>query len=175
MSQSLRTVAGWVADGAANCAANVPITLSEMHQSLEAPLALVDLCHVWYSLRQAKEHYEAVLKEVNKLYGRVGGMIPAKMEEDEIDKVSVPELERTFYPKVRYSASMVDKGAAMEWLRKHDAGSLIQETVNANTLASYLKDHMLETGEEPPDALFNFSSFVQTGSSKYRPKPGAIA
>jgi hypothetical protein len=77
----------------------------------------------------------------------------------------------------RISASMVEKDAAMQWLRDHELGSLIQETVNANTLGAQARS-MIEAGEELPVDLFKttvkpYTSITKAGAltkRKYRPR-----
>ena len=55
---------------------------------------------------------------------------------------------------VRWTASMLDKTRGMEWLRTSGNEGLIQETVNAMTLASFAKTETL-AGKPLPDYLFN--------------------
>jgi len=77
----------------------------------------------------------------------------------------------------RISASMVEKDAAMQWLRDHELGSLIQETVNANTLGAQART-MIEAGDELPSDLFKtsvkpYTSITKAGAAtkrKFRPR-----
>ena len=99
--------------------------------------------------------------------------VPEAIEKSGMDLVRVPEVARSFYPTIKYTASIVgDKGEAFEWLRKDGAEELITETVNAGTLSAYFKEKMLNEGTEPPEELFKFSSYTVTGMSKYTPKKG---
>lgn len=61
----------------------------------------------------------------------------------------------------RISASMVEKVGAIAWLKDHDLGDLVIETVNANTLSAQAKV-MLEAGEELPIEHFKVTTKIQT-------------
>ena len=86
------------------------------------------------------------------------------------DKVSIPSLGRSFYPKTRHSATMLDKEGGMAWLRENGAADLIKPSVHAQTLTTYIKSMITEDGVEPPPDLFKFSSHRYLGFSKYTPK-----
>ena len=66
----------------------------------------------------------------------------------------------------RVSASMLDKAAGLSWLRSHDLGDLIIETVNHQTLSAQAKT-MLEAGDELPAEIFKTS--LKTYTSITRP------
>ena len=65
---------------------------------------------------------------------------------------------------------MINKNAAMQWLRDNDLGETITETVNAGTLAKVLKEYVIETGKDAPEDAFKLTEYQSTGSSKYTPK-----
>ncbi len=65
----------------------------------------------------------------------------------------------------RYSVSMLDKPAGMDWLREHGHGDLIQETVNSSTLGAFGRE-MLEAGTELPERLFKTSTNPYTSITK---------
>ena len=77
----------------------------------------------------------------------------------------------------RVSAAMIDKPGAMAWLREHDLGDLIIETVNAQTLSAQAKQ-MLEAGDELPAEHFRvktstYTSITHAGpqrTRKFRPE-----
>jgi hypothetical protein len=66
----------------------------------------------------------------------------------------------------RWSASMLDKTAGMEWLRETGNGSLIQETVNAQTLAAFAKDLNETKGMELPADIFKTGIMTYTSITK---------
>lgn len=69
----------------------------------------------------------------------------------------------------RVSASMLDREQAMQWLRDNELGSLIIETVNAQTLGAQAKD-MLEKGEELPAEVFKTTVKPYTSITAAGPK-----
>ena len=97
-------------------------------------------------------------------------LLPEKLEDMGLDKASIPSIGYTVYPLHKYSASMKDRDAGMDWLRSHEGKDLIKETVNAQTLTSFLRSRMEDEGIDPPDDLFNFNSYTITGMTKYTPK-----
>lgn len=121
-----------------------------------------------------KASYDALDTQRKRVYKALDflskGLLPEMMEQEGTDKIQVPELGKSFYILKKFSASMVDKQGAMNWLRERGDGALVTETVNASTLASYLKDLMLNEGVEAPEDLFKLTSYNATGSSSYKPK-----
>lgn len=72
----------------------------------------------------------------------------------------------------RVSASMLDRESAMQWLRDHELGSLIIETVNSQTLGAQAKD-MIERGDELPADIFKtnvkeYTSITKAGAKRSR-------
>ena len=93
-----------------------------------------------------------------------------KLDAMGVDKVAVPTLRRSFYPKLHHSASMPDRKAGMEWLRENGGASLITETVHHQTLTSFVREMIEEQGMEPPPEIMRFKSHRSLGSSVYTPK-----
>lgn len=141
-------------------------------QALDKDGALSALCVEYLSTGSA---YEALDERRLRLYNLKDKMskvlIPEALGRAGLDKVSVPEVGHSFYILDKYSASMVDRDKAMEWLRKNKAASLITETVNAGTLAAFLKEKLLKEGVDPPESI-RFTEYKITGTSKYTPKGG---
>lgn len=132
---------------------------------------LTEVLVFYHHLREAHEALDNARKAVNK---RVEAMnkftVPTMLEDAGLDKVQVPQIARSFYPLTKISCSMLDKDKGMLWLRERGAGSLISETVNAGTLAAYMKDLVVEEGVDPPEDIFKLSAYKITGISKYTPK-----
>lgn len=97
-------------------------------------------------------------------------IVPAKMEEQGIDMLRIPELARSFSRQSKMSASFLDKQKGFEWLRGIGQGDIIQETVNAGTLASFCRNMILEEGVDPPDDVVKVTTYHTTGINKYTPK-----
>ena len=121
-----------------------------------------------------KNMHDALKKQVTRLYHIVNsldkGIFPAQLEKRDLDMVRVPELERSFSIRTNTSASMIDRDAGMKWLRENGHGDLIQDTVNAGTLASFARNLQIEHGIDLPDEIFKVTTFNSMGSAKYKPK-----
>ena len=133
---------------------------------------IASLCTSFQNLSDAYDQIEELRKSLYNLKDWTSKkLIPEALDRMGLDKVQVPELARSYYPLDKYSASIKDgqKEDAFEWLRARGAGSLIIETVNAQTLAVYLKDVIVKEGADAPECM-NFSTYQITGSSKYTPK-----
>lgn len=75
----------------------------------------------------------------------------------------------------RTQASVKDRAGAFEWLRGHDLGDIIIETVNAQTLSSTAAG-IMEKGDELPEEYFKvwlktYTSVTKPGPAKKRRKP----
>lgn len=138
--------------------------------------SLKDACVAYFELKKAYDGLEAQRK---KLYSQLDflskSVIPEKFEDEGIDKLQIPEVEHSFYPLRKMTASLVagedgTKEAAMKWLRENGLGELISETVNAGTLASAIKSMIEETAKEPPAGVVKVNTYSTVGFSKYKPK-----
>lgn len=118
--------------------------------------------------------HDDLKKQLTRLYHVMNALdkavLPKLFEHHGLDMVRIPELGRSFSIRQMTTASMLDKEQAMEWLRENGHGDLIQETVNAGTLASFIRNMILEEGIEPPEELFKVSTYKTIGSNKYNPK-----
>ena len=114
---------------------------------------------------------DAIRKRIYAALDRLDkSVIPAAFERVEQDKVRIPSLGRSFYPLQKHSATMPDRNKGMEWLRDNGGEDLIQPTVNASALASFIKEKILDEGVEPDPEIIKFTTYYITGSSKYTPK-----
>jgi len=59
--------------------------------------------------------------------------------------------DATFYTKQSWYANVakIDQPRFFGWLREHDFGDLVYETVNARTLSAFAKDRQIEGGDLP--------------------------
>lgn len=122
------------------------------------------------------EHYAALDEVRKRLYKAYDHdrktTLPERFEDEGVDMLRVPELKRSFGVLTKHSASTKDKEAAMAWLRANGAESLISETVNASTLSAYLASRITDEGKDPPEELFNFSTYRLISMRQYTPKEG---
>ena len=98
-------------------------------------------------LRERKSVLEDELKAVTAEIDQTDKTLSDQMAESELDKFSHSGM--TFYLKTRLFASpqagrKEDMFAA---LRAHGFGDLITENVNANTLSSFCKEQIAQSGE----------------------------
>lgn len=66
----------------------------------------------------------------------------------------------------RFSASMLDKDAGLNWLRKNGHEGLIQETVNSSTLSAFAKDMQENQGKDLPVEIFKVGTKPYTSITK---------
>lgn len=73
-----------------------------------------------------------------------------------------------YYMSTRVFASPSDKDNLFSWLKENGYGDLVQETVNSNTLSSWVKEFINENGELPNDLknLVNVFEKVQINIRK---------
>jgi len=145
--------------------------IESVMQQVEQECELSDLLVAYRSLSDVYDRLDKQRKTLYKIKDRYDkNVIPQKMFDSDVSKVAVDSIGVSFYPLTKYSASVKDKERGFDWLRSQGLDSLITETVNASTLASTFKDMVLEQGIEPPDDLFNFTTYHITGQSKFTPK-----
>lgn len=120
------------------------------------------------------EDYKALDEAAKAIYHLKDKMdkflVPEALENLGTDKMQIPDVARSFYINTKWSASIIDKERGFEYLRANGAGSLISETVNAGTLASYAKDLMVNEGRDLPEDIFKVTTYRTTGMSRYTPK-----
>lgn len=118
--------------------------------------------------------HDDLKKQLTRIYHVMNALdknvLPKLFDHHGVDMVRIPELGRSFSLRQMTTASMLEKEAALAWLRDNGHGDLIQETVNAGTLASFIRNMILEQGVEPPEELFKVNSYKTIGSNKYNPK-----
>ena len=66
----------------------------------------------------------------------------------------------------RWSASMLDKEIGIAWLKANNLGGIVQETVNAQTLAAVAKDLSTTKGIELPADKFKVGQMSYTSITK---------
>jgi ABC-type transporter Mla subunit MlaD len=146
---------------------NIPDVMGSIEQECE----LSDLLVAYYRLSDRYQRLDTLRKALYKTQDKYNkNIVPQKMFDADVSKVSVDSIGVTFYPLTKYSASVIDKENGFDWLRENNLDSLITETVNAQTLASTFKDMLLNQGIEPPSDYFKFTTYHTMGQSKFTPK-----
>lgn len=145
--------------------------LTTLVDEIEAMGTVEETCTVYVGLKEAYDALDAARKRVYKQKDRMDkGIVPAKLESAGTDKVRIPGLAKSFYILPKMSASFIDKDAGFKWLQDQGAEDLIQPTVNASTLSSYVKNLINEEGIDPPEDIVKLNMYNTTGMSKYTPK-----
>lgn len=105
------------------------------------------------TLQEQKKDLEAQTKALGAEITELDLQLSDAMTEAELDRFS--RNGSTFYLKSRLFASPAAgrKDEMMQALKENGYGSLVTETVNANTLASFIKEQREITGEEVPTWL----------------------
>lgn len=138
----------------------------------------IDLSALGVAMYWSKNTYEDIDEKSKKLYHFSDMLnkflLPERMKEQNTDGFRVPEIARSFSIVEKTSASFVDKEKGLEWLREIGQGDMVQETVNAGTLASFCRNMLLEQGLEPPADVVKVSTYSTTSMTKYRPKKGEL-
>ncbi len=134
-------------------------------------MTLAELC-VYHS--DLKDVHGEVDTSRKRIYGITDvlskSILPERFDAEDITKLQVESVGKSFYYLHKASASMPNKEAGYEWLRENGAGDLIVETVNAGTLASHLTKVFKEKNILPPEDVIKYTPYRIMGSSGYTPK-----
>lgn len=108
-------------------------------------------------MRNLREEMRAAMKVVDEAYSTLAHEItPAVFEREETKSVNVLKGYRVTITH-NYFASVIPevRTNAFKWLRSHNLGDLITETVNAKTLSATAKRMLEEENVELPPKFFN--------------------
>lgn len=103
--------------------------------------------------KDKKKELDVELKELGAEIEELDLALSDAMAEAECERFS--RNGSTFYLNTRLYASPIagQKEAMLQALKKNGYGELVTETVNANTLASFVKEQMAENNDEVPGWL----------------------
>lgn len=103
--------------------------------------------------KELKKDLEAQVKAVNAEIEQLDLALSDAMAEQEVERFS--RNGNTFYLNTRLFASSAAgrKDELVQTLKDNGYGSLVVETVNANTLASFVKEQKAANGDEIPPWL----------------------
>lgn len=91
--------------------------------------------------------------------------IPEVMKEKGIKTINIEDVGRVTV-SYRFSCTMLDKDAGLNWLRSNGHGGIIIETVNSSTLSAFAKAQLEEEGVDLPDAIFKVGTSPYTSITK---------
>jgi hypothetical protein len=94
------------------------------------------------------------------------GILPEKMDEEDISNITIVGVGRvTIQPDLYFSIPATLREEAYNWLRDHNHGDLIQETVNSSSGKAWAKE-MIKKGENLPEDLFKVTPFSRAQITK---------
>ena len=105
------------------------------------------------ALRERKDVLEAELKRTNADIDEADWQLSNLMAETETQNFTRAGTMFCLTTKTRASATAGMKDALFEALRAEGYGDLITETVNANSLSSFVKEQISENGDSIPEWL----------------------
>lgn len=111
---------------------------------------IFDLADQLKACREQKKELEAQVKTLTAEIDRLDLALSDAMAEAEVERFS--RNGSTFYLSSRLYASPAAgmKEALFQALKENGYASIVTETVNANTLASFVKEQMAENNDEVP-------------------------
>lgn len=128
----------------------------------------LELIETLFEIGKAYDALDVAKKALNNSYDKLSReMVPDAMRAAGVKTVTVEGIGRVTISN-RFSVSMLDKIAGIEWLRSHDLGGLVVETVNSSTLAATAKDLLENKGVELPDNIFKSSTSPYTSITKVK-------
>jgi hypothetical protein len=104
-------------------------------------------------LRDQKQETETALKEINAQIDETDYRLSEAMAESETQNFTRSGTMFYLTTKTRASAAAGSKDELYAALREQGFGDLVYETVNANSLSSFVKEQIEENGDALPDWL----------------------
>lgn len=114
---------------------------------------MFELAEQLKSLREEKSETEAVLKKINEQIEETDYRLSELMAESETQNFTRSGTMFCLTTKTRASAVAGSKEELYNVLKKQGFGELVYETVNANSLSSFVKEQIEENGDALPDWL----------------------
>jgi len=115
----------------------------------------------------ARSHYDQLKADSAEAWDELcvinRQIIPQRFEADQIQNITVilpdgSKKQLLVIPQVSVKTPPENKVGLWDWLREHDAAEIITETVNASTLAAYVREQMKQ-GEPYPNELCEVSMY----------------
>lgn len=113
------------------------------------------------ALRDRKDELEAALKQVNMDIDSADWHLSNLMAESETQNFTRAGTMFCLTTKTRANAAAGRKEELFDALRAEGFGDLITETVNANSLSSFVKEQIAENGDALPDWLSGLVSVFE--------------
>lgn len=113
------------------------------------------------ALRERKDELEAELKQINMDIDNADWHLSNLMAETETQNFTRAGTMFCLTTKTRASAKAGQKDELFAALRGEGFGDMITETVNANSLSSFVKEQIAENGDVLPDWLSGLVSVFE--------------
>lgn len=149
MKFDTQTAAGYAAEKLDSLLERATRDTNEVVQTNDIPTTVAHYAALSDTVDDLKKKISALQKHVDSLSYDI---LPTMFDNQNVKTIKLDNIGRVTV-NVRWTASMLDKPKSMEWLRTSGNEGLIQETVNAMTLASFAKTETM-AGKPLPDHLF---------------------
>jgi len=122
------------------------------------------------ALKEQKRQLESEIKEVNTQIEEVETKLAELMLEKEIQNFT--RNGQMFYLNTKIYASAVPerKEELFTWLKKNGYGDMVYETVNANSLAAFVREQ-IEEADELPEGLAELVNVFEKTTVNMRKAP----
>lgn len=135
MKFDTETAAGYAAEKLGLLLARAQRDSAEVIQSGDIPSTVTHFAAFRDRVKDLAAKVAQLQKHVDTLSFEV---LPTMFGNQNVKTITLPDVGRVTI-NVRWTATMLDKQKSMEWLRTSGNEGLIQETVNAMTLAAFAK------------------------------------
>lgn len=147
------------------------LVTSQVRDDTNAAIASKDhiiIIRHYDDLRKATEQIKEARKALDGIEEHLSREdVPDILRDNKIKTITVEGVGRVTISH-RWSASMLDKEAGIRWLKDHDMAGIVQETVNAQTLAAHAKALMEGPGTELPADIFKVGQMAYTSITKIK-------
>lgn len=143
--------------------------VSKEIQAIREKTEPADLADAYVNLQERYDKVIGILKplkeEIEDIKTR---RIPEAFDKSKVKSLTTESGYRVTVSMNVYAAFREGKrDDAYTWLREHDMGSIIIETVNSSSLSKLARE-TIEAGRELPDELFNIALIPSVSKTKVR-------
>jgi hypothetical protein len=149
MNFDTNLAAGYAADKLDSLLERAQRDTTEVVQTNDIPKTVAHFAALQNTVDDLAKKISALKKHVDSLSYEI---LPTMFGNQNVKTIKLDDIGRVTV-NVRWTASMINKSKGLEWLRTSGNEGIIQETVNAMTLASFAKTETL-AGKPLPDHLF---------------------
>ena len=144
------------------------------YEALKSALAGATYNELVAAMIDAQEHHAACKMMASEAWDVVEiitrQIIPSRMDADQIQNITVilPNGEKKqllCIDQVSVKTPPENKGKLWDWLHDHEAEDLISQTVNASTLAAYVREQMRQ-GTPYPSDICDISTYTTASLRK---------